>query len=733
MNINLSGYSDSYNRIGYSLLERDRGVDRLPTQLLNGIGNPFSPFEPDEGDFKGLKKALEFFKFTPEEVSSLRNVIGTAVNIGTSITSITGTVGTVVDLAKKLGIFGDQEKSIESYLKDIMKRVDQIYAFLENEAKRGLQANASSWRATVDNTRVIVANVRISRDDNVLDRAESTADRMSEAIRLMLDPAKATISFRRSAYGSQSPHWSDLAGSPLMTRADGASISLNSDGSAEIWDAGHYLDVLVYALRERLIMANLLEPAFQSTAYDRSNLGDIGDKINMFVAAWRSSILVMNPDAQLLSTGFVYNPRHPYPSEPPELKSNILLGAVDPVTGISSVNAFGGFEKSISFSGTPVGTHSYVWASDVEAARQAATYEQAKRLDQVVQACGILDLERLGRAFHDAARVPTRSQFVSLSSPQVTSNGPIDIDTKFGVISSPVVLENGQPEEVTLGDLAAFSGNPNKSYKARRFFRSSGKSTKFRVALRADRTKIQLGYRLVVCGTEIPVVPFSFRAAGTNDFPLKTIDLAHEFDTTVWDICQSKHLTLTEESRLESEPDAFVQVKNNRRPGRANVQIRITYTPPAANSVSSYVGHMNVEISPLEPEDLRDAFDAKLEIFETIIGEDEKATEFLADNISTTIVPSYLVVEREFFEDRWKAFEAMLRSVKDLVIESAKLPPLAPPVPEEPDWQTRFDITVQRSLAWLRSAEEIEPLLVRNKIRQLQIPVVHRVAQYRNP
>ena len=402
MTSNLAGYSDTnYNRIGDSLLERDRGVERLPIQRANGIGNPFSLFEPEEGDFKGIKKTLEFFKFTPEEVSTLRNVIGTAVNIGTSIASVVGAVGTVVDLGKKLGIFGDQEKSIESYLKDIMKRVDQIYAFLENEAKRGLQADASSWRATVDNTRVIVANVRISRDDNVLDRAESAADTMSAAIRLMLDPTKATISFRRSAYGSQSPHWCDLANSPLMTRADGNPISLNSGGSVEIWDAGHYLDVLVYALRERLIMANLLEPAFSSTAYDRSNLDDIGDKIATFVAAWQSSILVMNPDAQLLSTGLVYNPRHPYPSDPPELKSNILVGAVDPVTGISSIDAFYGFEKRVSFNATPIGRYSYVWASDVEAARQAASSEQANRLDQVVQACGILDLKRLGQAFHE--------------------------------------------------------------------------------------------------------------------------------------------------------------------------------------------------------------------------------------------------------------------------------------------------------------------------------------------
>jgi hypothetical protein len=724
---NLSGYSDiTYYRIGDPLLERDRAIDWVPMQLLAGSGNFFSLFKPDEGDFKGVKKALEFLKFTPDEVTALRNVIGTAVNIGTSVASVVGAVGTVVDLAKKLGIFGDQEKSVESYLKDIMKRVDQIYAFLENEATRGLEAQASSWRATVDNTRVIVANVRISRDDNVLDRAEDATDRLTEAIRLMLDPTKAKISFRRSTYGSQSPHWSDLAVSPLMTKADGGKIALNSGGVAEIWDAGHYYDVLVYALRERLLMAYLLEPAFPSTAYDRSNLNEIGDNIKTFVAAWRTSILVMNPNAQLSDGGLVYNPLHPYPSDPPESKRSILVGAVDPVTGISSIDTFGDFETRVWLNPTPVGTHSSVWASDVQAARQAASFEQAKRVDQVVQACGILDLERLARAFHDAAQLPTRSQFVRLSSPKVVPSpvfGPIDIDTPFGVVSRPIVLE-GRPEEVTLGDLAAFSGDPSKTYSAQRFFRGTAKSTQFRVALRADRTKTQLGYRVVVCGKEVPIVPFSFRATPGNDFPLEPIELAHSFDTTVWDICQSKHLTFTEENRLESEPDAFVLVENNRRPGRANVQLRITYTHPPADSISGYVGHVNVKISALEPEEFPDAFDAKVEVFETIVGENENATEYLADTITTAIVPSYLLVEKEFFEDRWKAFEAMLRSVKELVVESADFPALVPPVPEEPDWQRRFDVTVQTSIAWLQSAEEIEPLLVKSKIDQLQIPVI---------
>lgn len=726
-----SGYSHiPYYRTGDPLLESRRAVNRVPMQFLVGSSNPFSLFKPDEGDFKGVKKALKFMKFSPEEVASLRNIIGTAINIGTSVVSVVGAVGTVIDLAKQLGIFGSQEKSVESYLKDIMTRIDQIYDFLEHAAKQGLEVQASNWRDNVDHTRAIVADSRISRSDNVLDRAELVSDDLTRSIRNMLNPTNAKITFRRSAYGNESPHWADLAISPLMTQADGGVINLSSENVSEIWDAGHYIDVLVYALRERLLITSLLEPAFKSTSYDRTNLNDLADKIGTFVAAWRANLLVMNYNIQLSDNGLIYNPRHPYPSSPAELKRSIIVGAVDPVTGISSIDSFGDFETRVYYDHpSSYGHYSTVSAVDVQAARLAASFEQTKRVDEVVKACGILDMEQLAQAYREAARLPIKSQFVSLSTPRATLSlalDPVKADSPFGVVYTPIILD-GQPEEVTLGDdLAEFSGNPTKTYSAQRFFLGSTKITKFQVALRGDRTKTQLGYRVVVCGKEIPIVPFSFDNALGNEFSAEPIELEYSFNTTVWDVCQSKHLTFAEENQLEREPDAFVRVENNRRHGRAHVQIHVIYTPPADDSILSYVGQVTVKISALEPDKFPDAFAAKIDVFETIVGEGEQATETLADSITTTIAPSYLIVEKAFFEDRWKAFEAMLRSVSELVLENADLPPIDPMVPEEPNWQRKFDMTVQRHIAWLKSAERIHPDLVRSKIGQLQIPIIRR-------
>ncbi|SFI90277.1 hypothetical protein [Nitrosomonas sp. Nm34] len=173
----------------------------------------------------------------------------------------------------------------------------------------------------------------------------------------------------------------------------------------------------------------------------------------------------------------------------------------------------------------------------------------------------------------------------------------------------------------------------------------------------------------MVCGQnskKIDVIPFSFGGVPSSEFPAKLIEQKYSFDTEVWDVCQSKHLTFAEERRLESEPDAFVLVENNRRPGRANVQIQVSYTPPASNSVSSYVGEVTVEISALEPEVFPDAFAATIEVFETIVGKDEQKTETLVESITINMAPSYLIVEKAFFEDRWRAIETLLRTVREL-------------------------------------------------------------------
>jgi hypothetical protein len=720
MTDNFSGYSPiPYYHTGDPLLERDR----VPMQFLAGNGSPL-----DEGG----TKALEFLKLSPDEIKQLKILISTAINIATSITNIVGAAGTVIDLAKKLGIFGNQEKSIESYLHDIMDHVELIYNFLREAEMRGLVKEAIEWRADVDLTRVNFANTRISRSDNVLDEAERLADDMSSAIFLMLDPRQAKISFNRDAYGNQSPHWADLAVGRLMTLANGADLSLNDKGVIkEIWDAGHYIDVLVYALRERLLMTSLLEPIFKSTGYDRQKLKEIANNIGIFVKTWRANLLVMNYDLQIPDSGVIYNPRSPYPSSPVELKRSIIVGAVDPVTGISSIDLFGDFETMVIENQSPVGLYSTVLAVDVQAARQAARGEHAKRVDEVVRACGILDLEQLGRSYSDAASLPMRSQFVRLSTPWTALSlqqfDSIEVESPLGAVIKPVVLE-GQPEEVTLGDdLAAFSENPTKTYSAQRFFRGGGKSTEFQVALRGDRTETQLGYRAVVCGKEIDIVPFSFGGTPGSEFPANPIELEeHSFNTMVWNVCQSKHLTFAEEKRLESEPNDFMRVENNRRPGRAKVQIRVVYTPPAGDSVLTYVGKMSVKIWALEPEAFPNAFAATVDVFEKIVGEDGHPTEILADSITTTITASYLIVEKAFFEDRWKAFEAMLRSVSELVQENADLPPIGPIMPEEPDWQRRFEVTLQSHIAWLKTVERINPDLVRSKIGQLQIPFIRR-------
>ena len=106
------------------------------TRVATALNRLFSAPQEDISIFKNLPlekpqpealaKVLQFLKFSSSDVFQITEMVGSAIKIATSITSIVGAVGTVLDLAKKLGIFGREEKSVESWLKDVMKRVDEI-------------------------------------------------------------------------------------------------------------------------------------------------------------------------------------------------------------------------------------------------------------------------------------------------------------------------------------------------------------------------------------------------------------------------------------------------------------------------------------------------------------------------------------------------------------------------------------------------------------------------------
>ncbi len=695
-----------------SLARQEMDLGSLPVQTLKA---------------DTLSTVLKFLKFRPDEIRDLKSIIGTAIEIGSSISSIVGAVGTVVGLAQKLGILGQQEDKVETYLKNINTRVNYIYNFLLQKERRGLFKESVEWRIDADQTREAIGNLKTSRSDNVLDAAELRLGSLSKAISLMLDPVSGVINFSAEAYGGPTSNWVNFATSPLMVTHTGERISLASGSASEIWDAGHYIDVLIYALRERLLATAMLEPPFQGTAYDRAGLEPVAAMISTFVEKWKASILEFDPNSMIGDGGQLYNPWHPYPSEPAALKESIVVGAVDPVTGISSVDTFGEFDTRVSLMENPAGSPwSTVFATDVSAARFAANAARKSRYQQVVQSCGIPELEELAKAYA-AAAAPSSGLVFGLPSqlklgthPGPALSGPlVSIFEPVGSLSEFI----GHPEQITLGDFGAFAGTPGKTYSAERFFAGQPKSTSVKVALRGSRTENQLGYRLLVCGKDIPLLPFSIGGgSGVEGFPIEPIEVTHQFETKVWDVCQARMLSFAEQNRLDVEPNYTLRIDNRRRPGKASVRINVVYMPPAIDTAQSYFGTVDVQITPEDIEQFRDAFQAEIKFIETIVGEDDQPATREA-TVKATIAPTYLIVEKKFFDDYQKAFEAMLRSAKDLVKE-AELTTITLIPPEHPDWHQRLDVLVENGMHWFKSTAEVKPDLVRSTIVNLQLPTL---------
>ncbi|MCH5375582.1 MAG: hypothetical protein JJ992_16550, partial [Planctomycetes bacterium] len=327
-------------RPGDPMLESARidlaALTEPPSQKLYGGGGGTTDdgildfVKPEKDDFKGLSKALAFLKFTPAEQETLFNVIGSTINIAAGIVSVVGAAGAAVDLMKKLGILGPAEDPVQTMLKQIGQRVEQIYGYLAAQERRGLYNQALAWRTHGDDARNAVVNARTSRSAENLEQLANRASELNLSILQMLDTGMGRIAFLRSVYGN--PWWVAYAQTPFMKTAAGASINYRDPGQdlqAEIWDPGHYLDVLVRALQDRIAVAMTLEPAFRSTGYDRAILRQNADGVMRFAHAWRGSILVADPVFALNAGGTL---RSPEMGAPP----GVPIGAVDPVTGLSS-------------------------------------------------------------------------------------------------------------------------------------------------------------------------------------------------------------------------------------------------------------------------------------------------------------------------------------------------------------------------------------------------------------
>jgi hypothetical protein len=651
--------------------------------------------KPGQTDLKGLQSALKFLKLTPDDFENYFNAIGSLVNLAGGIVSIVGAVSTVKDLLIKLKILESSEFNTQAALEQIGLRLQQVYSYLVNADRKGLFVEARQWRADIGNARTAVAEAAQSRSPITLNSLVERANDLDGALSSMLDPQSGYIAFQRSAYQYQpyAGHWIDYSAAPFMALASGAPVNYTA-ASAElatvIWDPGHYIDVLIRALADRLLVIATAEPLFRSTGYHRSQLRNLVTGLTAFIEKWKGSLLVVDPAAGINAGGHI---RHPaYTKSAPH---GILLGAVDPVTGLGAwIGEWSGFAIKFTTTETifsPGSRPDYGVAIDPQQALKDAADMQWAMLDFVIAASGIPKLIQLRTSLQKAASAVIGSEVVELP------------DASFSWIETPWPAPH--PETVDLGRLQRYASDPTKTYSAVRHFQEIEKTFRFRIARRTDVSLTQLGYSLRIAGQVIPLVAFSrapYAGQGIVAFPADPIPFAFEASVHVYDVFQQRVISEAEEDAFErdGEISGVRRLFLNERTGSISLAGQITFEHDPYDQ--GYTGEVVVTIHNVNPVLFRDAAILAVSVLETHADSDpSQLTEDLADEMTVHMVPSFLLVGSEFFHDYDEAQIAMAKVIEGIDDKFGLRDLMVPTAPDpQPKWAVRRE--------WLETAKSLD-------------------------
>jgi hypothetical protein len=136
-----------------------------------------------------------------------------------------------------------------------------------------------------------------------------------------------------------------------------------------------------------------------------------------------------------------------------------------------------------------------------------------------------------------------------------------------------------------------------------------------------------------------------------------------------------------------------------------------------------------VTVRNLDPRQFRDAFTLKIVVYETVTGPGTAAEpyEFEADYMTVHMTPSYLIVDRDFIEDYWRAFETMLKTIRGindkLTLEQI---PFGPPQPmEDPKWNFRNPtLEIREGINFIDAAATLNRREIAQEIAYFRPPAV---------
>ncbi|GAA2742013.1 hypothetical protein [Kitasatospora cinereorecta] len=717
--------------------------DGLPTPLMPPsltpaffvAGPPADPadkdlldiIKPAADDYPALSTTLQVLKFDPEDVVKYHKILGSVINFATGIAWGVGAVLTVASVLKT--VFGDKEDATRKQLESISERVDQIYGYLAHAERQGLHREAVEWRGTLDKVRNAVNNARISRSPSNLDELVRLKGEIDGNLALMLDPGNGVISFQRAAYGyvPASSHWIDCCASPYMTLTDGTPLNYKDPAQelrSEIWDPGHYIDVLLNSLTDRLMLLATTEPAFRSTGYDLTQIKNLISKLGEFILRWQNAIIVADPVVGINGGRQLLNPLDRVPP-------GIVVGAVEPVVGVAFYEPYwAGFPVTTTWHGSILakGQPDETKAADPAVALARAVDLQSQLTRGALAASGIGRLKELRARLQDLlAWTSVGSDFVNLPDPTFTL---VDLQGP-----APVM------ETVDLGFVGTYSKHPGRKYEGLRYTQTFEKHFRFDMPLRTDRSLIQLGYRMEIDGQNIPLTTYSVTPpeGHADRFPTQpvSVEVQHP-EGTVYDVYQSDIFTSWDEDQFEGgdviDPKEalalvhgwpFVKPERlflNERQGPVAFTVDVSFSADLTSPDQPFVGHTDVIVRNLDPERCRDGAILDVRVYERrVIDESGGTDEFLADTMTIHLVPSFLVLGADYFDDRRDGMAAI-----DTIFGGANSKYLRQEqdhLPFHPEWQMRRQALEETAkLRALETFQREEPDTAAQVLSRFRLP-----------
>lgn len=627
------------------------GLEREQNAVNEAIDHAFQV-----KDYGTLYDTLDFLKFRRIDAEAIVGVAATAAGFLSGVGSILAAVQTVSELLKFFGTTSSGGFDLENTVKSIGEEVHRIYLHLIDTALEEQVKLAEEFHNSIESVRNTVKSVQVTglSPATIVDLGHKL-DELDDTIGKLLTISNGDIPFSPNSYKNS---WYDYSGTPYLAFADGRPTKKLEPLVSKVWDPGHYTASLATAIRLRVAAGVTLEPLFRSTGHRRPSLESMVPKRRTFIDHWRDSFWVAQPINCMLADGTLP-------------LFGILIGTVCPVTGISSLQNFSNFPMVTT--GTP--ERGWPWASgyiyqakaiDPQSALHDALVQHQIAVNRVQQSCGLREFEQLYKGLKDVAGPPRPTESVHF-------------EAVYRLLPTPILNAQFEPmpqqTTVDLGDLKRWAVDPNKTYSATRFFTTGGKIVTMRLGRRARTSQVRIGYRIRISGELFDITTWESAPPGElanqiDWFPTESFEKVLTLQAKVYDCVQSRVLTAAEEESYDENGDDgnAQRLLVNERQATVNVKVQVDFTALAGGDNKAHLGEVRLTFMPDDVLDQPHAYLLDIDVLETHVKSfspselEEVLEEVTVEGMSLHIVPSWLKVPAEFFDDYQDALERMFRA-----------------------------------------------------------------------